>query len=152
MIKSFKHKGLRRYFETGSKSGIQHVGLTVRDAEASAQWYQQILGLERQFDEAHHDSDQGGYAIVLGTPDMSFNLGLDHHPANRGEGFDPVRTGLDHLCFMVASTEELAEWAEHLTGHGIANSGVYPMEGTPFRLVTFCDPDGIQLELMAVEG
>ena len=23
MIKSFKHKGLRRYYETGSKSGIQ---------------------------------------------------------------------------------------------------------------------------------
>ena len=23
MIKSFKHKGLKRYFETGSKSGIQ---------------------------------------------------------------------------------------------------------------------------------
>ena len=137
---------------TPGLAGIQHVGLTVRDVEASAQWYQQVLGLERQFDEAHHDSDQGGYAIVLGTPEMSFNLGLDHHPAHGGEGFDPVRTGLDHVCFMVASTDELAEWAEHLNRREIANSGVYPVEGTPFRLVTFCDPDGIQLELMAVEG
>ena len=133
-------------------TGIQHVGLTVLDVEVSAEWYQRVLGLQRQFEEPHHHSDQGGYAVVLGTPDMSLNIGLDHHPANSGEGFDPTRTGLDHVCFQVNNTDALAAWATHLDHHGVANSGVYPMEGTPFFLLTFTDPDGIQLELIAFAG
>jgi len=143
--------------ETGSSAslgltGIQHVGLTVRDVEASAEWYQRVLGLQRQFEEPHHHSDQGGYAVVLGMPDMSLNVGLDHHPANDGRGFDPTRTGLDHVCFQVAGVDALDEWARQLDRHGVTNSGVYPMEGTPFFLLTFDDPDGIQLELIAFGG
>ena len=130
-------------------TGIQHVGLTVRDVEASAEWYQRVLGLQRQFEEPHHHSDEGGYAVVLGTPDMSLNVGLDHHPANDGDGFDPTRTGLDHVCFQVSNTDDLTKWAAHLDRHAVTNSGVYAMEGTPFSLLTFDDPDGIQLELIA---
>jgi catechol 2,3-dioxygenase-like lactoylglutathione lyase family enzyme len=130
-------------------AGIQHVGLTVCDVDSSVEWYVRVLGLERQFDEPHHHSDRGGYAVVLGTPDMSLNVGLDHHPANRGESFDPTRTGLDHLCFQVSDAAALSAWAEHLDRQGVAHSGVYAMEGTPFSLLTFEDPDGIQLELIA---
>lgn len=130
-------------------TGIQHVGLTVSDVEASAEWYERVLGLQRQFEEPHHHSDEGGYAVVLGTPDMSLNVGLDHHPANDGGGFDPTRTGLDHVCFQVGSTGDLTEWAAHLDRHAVTNSGVYVMDGTPFSLLTFNDPDGIQLELIA---
>ena len=133
-------------------AGIQHVGLTVSDIEASVEWYIRVLGLERQFDEPHHHSNHGGYAVVLGTPDMSLNVGLDHHPANSGESFDPTRTGLDHVCFQVADADALNAWAAHLDQIGAANSGVYAMEGTPFRLLTFNDPDGIQLELIAFAG
>ncbi len=133
-------------------ASIQHIGLTVRDIEASVEWYTRVLGLERQFNEPHHHSDQGGYAVVLGTPDMSLNVGIDHHPANSGESFDPTRTGLDHLCFQVADSDALNAWAAHLDQIGAANSGVYAVEGTPFRLLTFNDPDGIQLELIAFAG
>jgi glyoxylase I family protein len=31
----------------------------------------------------------------------------------------------------------------------VPNSGVYPMESFPLSLVTFRDPDGVQLELIA---
>ena len=133
-------------------AGIQHVGLTVRDVDASVEWYVRVLGLERQFDEAYHHSDQGGYAVVLGTPDMSLNVGLDHHPANSGETFDPTRTGLDHLCFQVGDAAALGAWAAHLDRQGVTHSGVYAMEGPPFSLLTFDDPDGIQLELIAFTG
>ena len=133
-------------------AGIQHVGLTVRDVEASVEWYTRVLGLQRQFDEPHHHSDQGGFAVVLGTPDMALNVGLDHHPANSGELFDPTRTGLDHLCFQVADVDALNAWATHLNQLGVANSGVYAMEGTPFQLLSFDDLDGIQLELIAFAG
>ena len=133
-------------------TGIQHVGLTVSDVDASVEWYTRVLGLERQFDEAHHHSDAGGYAVVLGTPDMSLNVGLDHHPSNDGAAFDATRTGLDHVCFQVADAAALDDWAAHLDRLDVNNSGVYAMEGTPFRLVTFDDPDGIQLELIAFAG
>lgn len=137
---------------TPALTGIQHVGLTVTDVEASGEWYQRVLGLQRQFQEQHHRSDHGGYAVVLGTADMSLNLGLDYHPDNRGEPFDPTRTGLDHVCFQVASVAALGDWAAHLSGEGIAHSGVYAMEGMPISLLTFEDPDGIQLELIAFQG
>ena len=105
-------------------AGIQHVGLTVRDVGASAEWYMRVLNLQRQFEEPHHQSDQGGYAVVLGTPDMSLNVGLDHHPANSGEAFDPTRTGLDHLCFRVGDTAALDAWATHLDQQSVSHSGV----------------------------
>jgi catechol 2,3-dioxygenase-like lactoylglutathione lyase family enzyme len=61
--------------------GIHHVGLTVADIETSADWYQRVLGLERHFEERHHQSDAGGHCVVVGTPDMRLDIGLDHHPA-----------------------------------------------------------------------
>lgn len=137
---------------TPALAGIQHVGLTVRDIEASEAWYGRVLGLRRQFDEPHHGSDAGGHAVVLGTPDMVLNVGLDHHPANTGSVFDPTRTGLDHLCFQVASVEALGAWAVHLDDQGVAHSGVYPVPDMPISLLTFTDPDGIQLELIAFAG
>lgn len=135
-----------------SLSSIQHVGLTVRDVDTSVEWYVRVMGLQRQFEEPHHHSDEGGYAVVLGTPDMSLNVGLDHHPSNPGERFDSTRTGLDHLCFQVGGSDALTAWAEHLDQHGVPHSGVYVMDGTPFLLLTFDDPDGIQLELIAFAG
>jgi glyoxylase I family protein len=132
--------------------GIQHAGLTVTDVEASAAWYERVLGLSRQFNEPHHRSEHGGYAIVMGTPDMSLNVGLDHHPANTGEAFDPTRTGLDHLCLQTASLEGLHAWAAHLDAEGVEHSGVYAMDGMPISLLTFSDPDGIQLELIAFQS
>lgn len=137
---------------TRTLGGIQHVGLTVTDVESSCEWYQRVLGLKRQFQEPHHRSDSGGYAVVLGTADMSLSLGLDHHPANGGEPFDATRTGLDHVCFQVASVEVLDDWAAHLENEDITHSGVYAMDGMPISLLTFQDPDGIQLELIAFQA
>jgi len=38
-----------------------------------------------------------------------------------------------------------------LDRHGVANSGVYPMDGFPLYLVTFSVPEGVQL-LSAIEA
>ena len=133
-------------------AAIHHVGITVTDLEASAVWYERVFGFRRQFQVQHFGSDAGGYTIVLGPPDSSFTLGLDHHPANPGDGFDATRTGLDHLSFAVASVEALHAWVAHLHSQDVPNSGVYDMDGFPVSLVTFCDPDGVQLELIASHG
>ena len=90
--------------------------------------------------------------MVLKTFDMSFSVGLDHHPTNDGDGFDCTGKGLDHLCFQVAALDDLHAWAAHLDAFGVAHSGVYAMVGFPISLVTFLDPDGIQLELLAMHS
>ena len=89
--------------------------------------------------------------MVLGTADMSLNVGLDHHPRNGGEPFDATRTGLDHVCFQVASVGALDDWAAHLESEGVPHSGVYAMDGMPISLLTFEDPDAIKLKLIAFQ-
>jgi glyoxylase I family protein len=130
-------------------TGIQHVGITVTDLNTSRAWYERVLGLVFQFQEPHHRSECGGYAVVLGTPDGAFNLGLDHHPTNRRQPFDPALTGLDHLCFQVSTRAELLAWEARLDAVDVAHSGVYDIDGMPVSLLTFRDPDGVQLELIA---
>jgi glyoxylase I family protein len=132
--------------------GIQHVGLTVTDLAASEAWYGRVLGLHRAFDEPHHGSEAGGYAVVLGAEGLPFNIGLDHHPANDGSPFTPLRTGLDHVCFQVASRDAIEDWVLHLDQLGVPHSGITEFDamGMHFALVNFRDPDGIALELLAV--
>ena len=133
-------------------AGIHHVGLTVHDVGASADWYQRVLGLVRLFEEPHHDSPAGGSAVVVGTPDMRFCIGLDHHPTHAGEGFDPTRTGLDHLSLLAGTASALDRWPAHLAAEGVTHSGVYRVEGVPASFLTFRDPDGIQLELVSMDA
>jgi catechol 2,3-dioxygenase-like lactoylglutathione lyase family enzyme len=132
-------------------AGIQHVGLTVCNVETSEAWYGRVLGLRRLFVEPH-PGGSGGYAVVLGAQGVGINVGLDHHPANQGESFDPTRTGLDHVCFQVDSHAVLQEWTEHLDREGVSHSGITPVDiaGMHFGVVNFCDPDGVALELIAI--
>lgn len=133
-------------------TAIQHIGLTVTDLDRSEAWYGRVLGVQRMFVEPHHGADGGGYAVVLGAPGSTLNIGLDHHPAARGDRFDPRVTGLDHVCFSVASREALDDWRMHLDRCLVPHSGIteFEVSGMQFALLTFRDPDDIALELMAV--
>jgi catechol 2,3-dioxygenase-like lactoylglutathione lyase family enzyme len=129
-------------------AGINHLGLTVPDVEASEAWYGRVLGLSRLFVETHHRGT--GYTVVLHRPDSpQFTLGLDQHQANRGERFDECRTGLDHVAFRVADRTELDAWAEHLERQGVPHAGITERtEPFPYAVLVFRDPDNIQLELI----
>ena len=128
-------------------TGIHHVSVTVTDIERSVAWYGDLLGLEKMMEEKHPDG--AGYAIVLGKPDWSMCVGLHVHDANESERFAESRTGLDHLAFLVSSRAELDEWEARLTEFGVEHSPVNDeLEG--FAVLTFRDPDNIQLELMSM--
>lgn len=132
-------------------AGIQHVGLTVRDVDASEAWYGRVLGLRRLFAEDHHGGG-GGWAVVLGGEDVPLNIGLEHHPDRSLDAFDERRTGLDHLCLQVPTRDDLDRWVLHLDEQGVPHSEVTDLHalGMVFSIVSFRDPDGIALELMAV--
>jgi glyoxylase I family protein len=84
--------------------------------------------------------------ISLLEPESRLVLCLVGHAANSGEVFDEMRTGLDHLEFLVDSRDELSEWADRLETLGIAHSGVKSPPHTQNAMLTFRDPDEIQLE------
>jgi glyoxylase I family protein len=122
-----------------------HIGLTVRDPEASAEWYQRVLGFEHAFREEHGD----GYALVMHRPGSPLFLGLDRHVGNEGEAFAEQRTGLDHLAIHVAERADLDAWVAHLDAEGVKRGELTDhTEPFPFSLVSFRDPDNIQLELI----
>lgn len=84
---------------TPTLAGYHHLGLTVRDIDASEAWYSKTLGLSRAFVEKH--DNETGYAVVMTNADSAFFLGLDHHADADRQHFDARRTGLDHLALAV---------------------------------------------------
>jgi len=78
--------------------------------------------------------------VLLREPHSDVRIGLLQHPENGGERFSEFRTGLDHVEFEVESPAALDAWRRRLDSLGIAWSGARA------HIVTFRDPDNIQLE------
>ena len=132
--------------------GYHHIGLTVRDIDASVDWYTRTLGLVRAFDEKH--SDGSGFAVILMRPGSPFSVGLHSHDEADGQEFDPRRTGLDHLSIAVSSAQEVDAWATYLDDIGVEHDPVASATGViegmgemSYTLVHLRDPDGIDIEL-----
>lgn len=130
--------------EVPTITGRIEVNLTVRDPVRSATWYAELLGMQRLYEFVSPDDHM--HYISLVEPESGLVLSLVGHAANPGEPFQEVVTGLDHLEFMVESREELYEWAHRLDDLGIAHSGVKEPSYTQNAMLTFRDPDRIQLE------
>ena len=127
-----------------SISGRVEVNLTVRDPALSAAWYSELLGLEVLYD---YEGEEGRlHYIALVEPDNQFVLALVGHQEHSGEQFSEFRTGLDHLEFLVDRREDLNDWVERLNRLGIPHSGLKEPGYTKNAMVTFRDPDNIQLE------
>ncbi len=128
--------------------GIHHLGLTVLDVEASARWYERVLGFRR--DGSYAAPDGARRKIFLRHDGFGVRLGLTQHRDTRAETFDETRVGLDHLAFAVGHRRELDTWAARLLAAGVAHSPVAPANSIPGAFVlVFRDPDNIQLELFA---
>lgn len=119
--------------------------LSVREPATSATWYVEVFGFEvcRQF----AGPDGRVLDVCMVQPDTGIELCLVGHLKNNGEPFSEHRTGLDHLEFLVDDRADLDEWAERLSGLGVAHSGVKVAPASKNAMVTFRDPDNIQLEL-----
>ena len=62
---------------------LHHVAVTVTDMDASIAWYKDLFGFEELVRD-EHSGGSGGYAVVLGPPDWSMFVVLNHHPTNGG--------------------------------------------------------------------
>lgn|GEM_PF-352016 len=127
-------------------NGLSHLGLTVRDAEASAAWYADVLGFQRV---GEFDSPDGARRkVFLRHTGLNARLGLTEHRGGSHDLFDETRVGLDHLAFAVSDSAELEEWAIRLEAATVAHSTIAPANSIPGAgVLVFRDPDNIQLEL-----
>ena len=129
-------------------SGIHHLGLTVRDVDVSAGWYERTLGFRRV--GSHESVDGARRKVFLGHEGLGVRLGLTEHRDGSGDAFDETRVGLDHLAFAVDDLDELEAWAARLANDGVTCSPIAPANTIPGAFVlVFRDPDNIQLELFA---
>ena len=134
--------------ERGMIRGIHHLGLTVRDVDASAAWYEEVLGFRR----VGEFTASGGARrkVFLRHDGLQARLGLTQHRHGSQDAFDQTRAGLDHLAFTVADRGELDAWAARLADAAVVHSPVTAANSVPGAAVlVFRDPDNIQLELFA---
>jgi catechol 2,3-dioxygenase-like lactoylglutathione lyase family enzyme len=123
-----------------SITGAHHAALTVSDADASASWYSELLGMQLVMS----GDDETVRFRVLAHPECGWILGVREYAGHPSERFDEFHTGLDHLAFGVASRGELEAWERELASRGVTHS---PIAETPIgSVIVFRDPDNIQLE------
>jgi len=127
-------------------TGGHHLAFTVTDVTRSAAWYCELLGMQ----EVMGGDDEDVSYRVLAHPASGWTLGLRQYHKVPHDGFNELRTGMDHFAFGVASRAELDAWVPELERRGIEFS---PIADTPIgSVIVFRDPDRIQLELWLPMG
>ena len=139
-----------------------HTGITVRDLDASAAFWTQVLGaqLERRFDLS------GGFAAdVTGVPDAHISAAVVALGGNRLELLQylrpaerdhlrprPCDLGSWHMALTVENTDDITDVVTSCAEHGWRLAGTVrtmtdgPRAGARFAYLH--DPDGATLELI----
>ncbi len=136
-----------------ASSGFAHVRLTVTDITRSKAFYDRVFGWPVAID-ASDSVDRPGVkespgefygGVVYQTPQGTL-FGL--RPVGETP-FDSERTGLDHISFAVASRADLDHAAAALTDTGIPHGEVTDLIDAGIAILSFQDPDDINVELTA---
>lgn len=118
----------------GVPTQLGHIALRVRDVQAAARFYSEVLGLTVR-------SQTHGLAFLGARPDASHEIALFPLPAE-AEGPDPKRVGMYHMAWEMASFAELEQLHERLKSSGARIVGYSDGQCN----VMFLDPDGNELE------
>lgn len=137
-------------------TGFAHVRLTVTDINRSKTFYDQVFGWPVAVDaSASADEPQvresaekfyGG--VVYQTPQGTL-FGL--RPVGSTK-FDSEHTGLDHVSFAVSSRDDLERAAAALDDAGVRHGEVTDLADAGIAILSFQDPDDINVELTAALG
>ncbi|MGW4471839.1 VOC family protein [Nonomuraea sp. NPDC004354] len=124
--------------------GVSHISLSVKDRDASVRWYTEVLGFKE-----YATMDEERWLRTICLHDSLAIVGFTQHLDVREDDFDHRRVGIDHVAFAVPSRAALDAWARRFEQFGVTCSSVVE---SPFGAVlSFRDPDGIALELFAME-
>lgn len=141
---------MARQIPTGD---IHHLRLTVTDVERSRQFYTGLLGFEVAAESPPPDdpaAEETFKVLFGGCVMMRGNLVMGLRPmAPSGDRFDPDRVGLDHLSFNVASRSDLEQAVKVFDENGVRHGEITALPSFGIDVLSFEDPDGVQLELTA---
>ena len=124
-------------------SGVHHIRLIVTDAIRSRDFYTRFLNFTMAAELPP------GFVLTNGTILLGVTPPWDASQALPLDRFSPNRVGLDHLSFGVADRAELHKAAALFEEHGIEHGEVRDLPPFGITILSFSDPDGIQLELTA---
>ncbi|TQR83767.1 VOC family protein [Mycobacterium hodleri] len=134
-------------------SGFHHVRLTVTDIARSKKFYDEVFGWPIAVDASDSVNEPGVTespekfygGVVYQTPQGSL-FGL--RPVGDCE-FDSTRTGLDHIGFAVADRAALEAAQSALRDAGVPHGDVVDLTDAGIAILSFQDPDDINVELTA---
>jgi catechol 2,3-dioxygenase-like lactoylglutathione lyase family enzyme len=121
--------------------GIDHVALSVRDVERSAQWYIDVLGFERR-----HEGMWDGIPVFIGKGTTSLALfATKSNERSKSSAFGDVR--MLHLALR-ANRKNFLTAQEELKSRGIKFEF---QDHEISHSIYFSDPDGHKLEITTYE-
>ena len=137
-------------------SGLAHVRITVTDIARSKDFYDRVFGWPTAVDASESVDEPG----VRESPEKFYGGTVYQTPQGTLFGlrpvgsttFDPNRTGLDHISFAVATRADLERAAASLSDAGIECGQVQDLEAAGIAILSFQDPDNINVELTAPLG
>src|SRR5262249_1865306 len=126
---------------------------TVTDVARSRQFYTSLLGFEVAVESPPPDDPAAAetFKILFGGCVMiRGNLLMGLRPmAPASDRFDPDRVGLDHLSFGVGGRADLEQAVRLFDERGVTHGEIKTLPSFGIDVLSFEDPDGVQLELTA---
>jgi glyoxylase I family protein len=124
-------------------TGVHHIRLIVTDPIRSRDFYTSLLNFTVAAELPP------GFVLTNGNMLLGMTSPWDTSQALPNDRFSPNRVGLDHLSFSVASKAELHKAAALFEEHGVEHGEVRDLPPFGITILSFSDPDGIQVELTA---
>ncbi len=124
-------------------NGVHHIRLIVTDPVRSRDFYTSLLNFQVAAELPP------GFVLTNGNMLLGITPPWDESKALANDHFSPNRVGLDHLSFGVANRAELEKAAALFDLHGVEHGEVRDLPPFGITILSFSDPDGIQLELTA---
>ena len=139
--------------------GVHHVGVPVRNLQASVDWYRELFDLEPEFMRLSEGHEGPELDAAVGLEGISVSVAFlragntllellqYHEPEGEDFGLRNCDVGAIHVCFEV---DDIHATHRDLVAKGVTFS-TEPMRWVmPAGEAWYCyfrDPDGIQLEL-----
>ena len=124
-------------------SSVHHIRLIVTDPIRSRDFYTSLLNFTVAAELPP------GFVLTDGNMLLGITPPWDASQAPPNDRFSPHRVGLDHLSFGVANRAELHKAAALFEEHDVEHGEVRDLPAFGITILSFSDPDGIQLELTA---
>ncbi len=116
-------------------SGLRHIALFVKDLEACAYFYIELLGMEIEW-----QPDADNLFLTSGNDNLALH--------RSSEKFDKASQRLDHVGFIIKTPELVDEWYQFLSYHNV------PLQQPPrthrdgARSFYCYDPAGVTVQLI----